>query len=174
MNYKYKIGDKVRIREDLESGIQYDDVTYVSEMDKYRGKVATITNYAGIYHPSYFIDLDEETYYWTAEMFATYFPEDEEATDLDAPVEDEDNFEFAEKIITVQDFIDKFNTTTNTNVALYIRDKDYRVTMGCGDIEDSILYSTFVNAYGRFKVVSISFEYDYDNKVSVALLEVKP
>jgi hypothetical protein len=88
--------------------------------------------------------------------------------------DDEDNFEFVEKIITVQDFMDKFNTTTNTNVALYIRDKDYRVTMGCGDIEDSILYSTFVNAYGRFKVTSISFEYDYDNKVSIALLEVKP
>ena len=79
--YKYKIGDKVRIREDLKSGIQYGDVTYVSEMDKYKGKVATITNYAGVYHPSYFIDLDEETYYWTAEMFATYFPEDEEATE---------------------------------------------------------------------------------------------
>ena len=86
----------------------------------------------------------------------------------------EDYFEFVEKIITVQDFIDKFNTTTNTNIALYIRDKDYRVTMGCGDIEDSILYSTFINAYGKFKVKSISFEYDYDARISIALLEVEP
>lgn len=162
---KYKIGDKVKIREDLESGKHYGGVYCNTEMvEDWAGKIATIT---GIKITSgtqvYEIADDEYKYFWSAEMFDDSYNED-----------DEDNFEFIEKSITVQDFIEKFNTTTNTNVALYIRDKDYRVTMGCGDIEDSILYSTFVNAYGRFKVTSISFEYDYDNKVSIALLEVEP
>jgi hypothetical protein len=162
---KYKIGDKVKIREDLESYEYYGEIYCNSDMAERAGEIVTITATAidgtkNVYE----ISDDEHEYFWSAEMF----------DDSYVAEEDEDNFEFVEKIITVQDFMDKFNTTTNTNVALYIRDKDYRVTMGCGDIEDSILYSTFVNAYGRFKVTSISFEYDYDNKVSIALLEVKP
>ena len=162
---KYKIGDKVKIREDLKGGRRYNDVYCNDTMAELAGKIVTIDdidNIEGDYH----IEEDSDNYWWSEGMFDDAY--------VILAEEDEDNFEFAEKIITVQDFIDKFNTTTNTNVALYIRDKDYRVTMGCGDIEDSILYSTFVNAYGKFKVKSISFEYDYDNRVSIALLEVEP
>lgn len=164
---KYKIGDKVKIKEDLQGGERYNGVYCNDEMTKLAGEIVTINDIDadGDYH------IKEDIYWWSwsEKMFDDSYVIPAE--------EDEDDFEFAEKIITVQDFIDKFNTTTNTNIALYIRDKDYRVTMGCGDIEDSILYSTFVNAYGKFKVVSISFEYDYDNydnRVSIALLEVKP
>jgi hypothetical protein len=166
---KYKIGDKIKIREDLEGYKYYGGIYCNSDMAERAGEIVTITDiimynaFSSQAYQTYKISDDEDEYLWSAEMFDDSYNED-----------DEDNFEFVEKIITVQDFMDKFNTTTNTNVALYIRDKDYRVTMGCGDIEDSILYSTFVNAYGRFKVTSISFEYDYDNKVSIALLEVKP
>jgi hypothetical protein len=166
---KYKIGDKIKIREDLEGYKYYGGIYCNSDMAERAGEIVTITDiimynaFSSQAYQTYKISDDEDEYLWSAEMFDDSYNED-----------DEDNFEFVEKIITVQDFMDKFNTTTNTNVALYIRDKDYRVTMGCGDIEDSILYSTFVNAYGRFKVTSISFEYDYDNKVSIALLEVEP
>jgi hypothetical protein len=122
------------------------------------GEIVTINDIdiKGDYH----IEEDINCYWWSEEMF----------DDSYVAEEDED----AEKIITVQDFIDKFNTTTNTYIALYIGDKDYRVMMGCGDIEDSILYSTFVNAYGKFKIKSISFEYDYDARINIALLEVEP
>lgn len=164
---KYKVGDKVKIRKDLKGGEYYGEVYCNPHMAKHwAGEIVTIvgTDMSSLYKNNdvdvYKIANDEYEYSWSAEMFDDSY--------------EDDDFEFIEKIITVQDFIDKFNTTTNTNVALYIRDKDYRITMGCGDIEDSILYSTFVNAYGKFKIVSISFEYDYDNKVSVALLEVKP
>lgn len=161
---KYKIGDKVKVRDDLKGGERYNDVYCNDEMAKLAGEIVTIEDVdaEGDYH----IVEDVDNFWWSAEMFDDSY--------VILAEEDEDNFEFVEKIITVQDFMDKFNTTTNTNIALYIRDKDYRVTMGCGDIEDSILYSTFVNAYGKFKVVSISFEYDYDARISIALLEVKP
>ena len=163
---KYKIGDKVKIREDLMCNECYYNVYCTIEMTELAGEIVTIEGIDS--NGDYFIKEDNYGYSWSAEMFddSYFIPAENE--------EDEDNFEFVEKIITVQDFIDKFNTTTNTNIALYIRDKDYRVTMGCGDIEDSILYSTFVNAYGKFKVVSISFEYDYDARISIALLEVEP
>ena len=165
---KYKIGDKVKIREDLQDGKYYGGTYCNHDMAmNWVGKIVTIT--AGTAdNDVYKIANDKYKYSWSVEMFDdNYFiPAENE--------DDEDNFEFAEKIITVQDFMDKFNTTTNTNIALYIRDKDYRVTMGCGDIEDSILYSTFIDAYGKFKVKSISFEYDYDARINIALLEVEP
>lgn len=161
---KYKIGDKVKVREDLKGGENYNDVYCNDEMAKLAGEIVTIDDVdaEGDYH----IEEDMFCCWWSEKMFDDSY--------VILAEDDEDNFEFVEKIITVQDFMDKFNTTTNTNIALYIRDKDYRVTMGCGDIEDSILYSTFVNAYGKFKVKSISFEYDYDARISIALLEVKP
>ena len=163
---KYKIGDKVKIREDLQDGKYYGGTYCNHDMTmNWAGEIVTIT--AGTAdNDVYKIADDKYEYSWSAEMFDDSY--------VILAEEDEDDFEFAEKIITVQDFIDKFNTTTNTNIALYIRDKDYRVTMGCGDIEDSILYSTFIDAYGKFKVKSISFEYDYDARISIALLEVEP
>lgn len=163
---KYKIDDKVKIREDLEDYKYYGGIFCNSDMAERAGEIVTITGIRNTddSHDGYIYNItDDKIYDWSAEMFDNTYTE-----------EDEDYFEFAEKIITVQDFMDKFNTTTNTNIALYIRDKDYRVTMSCGDIEDSILYSTFINAYGKFKVESISFEYDYDARISIALLEVKP
>lgn len=144
--YKYKIGDKVRIREDLKSGEKYGDVTYVDDMNKHKGKIATITNYAGIYHPSYFIDLDEETYYWTDEMFATYFPEDEEVTDPDAPVEDES--------VVPHMTLRKFLLMTNIKVGglvITILDpnSDFKISIGYNHIDDEDnMYQKFISAYG--------------------------
>lgn len=165
----YKVGDKVKIRKDLE-GYEYYGGVYCNgdRAENWAGKIVTITGVkiSGTHTKVYYIADDELQYCWSAEMFDDSY--------VILAEDDEDNFEFVEKIITVQDFIDKFNTTTNTNIALYIEDKDYRVTMGCGDIEDSILYSTFVNAYGRFKIKSISFEYNYDAGINTALLEVEP
>lgn len=67
---KYKIGDKVKIREDLEYGHVYDVSLYMvtTEMLKYRGKVATIVD-ADDCHYSYEIDLDEGHYSWSNKMF---------------------------------------------------------------------------------------------------------
>ena len=69
---KYKIGDKVRIRHDLESGVRYPYIggsLFCSDiMTKYKGMVATIaktkSNY-GVYE----IDLDFQWDYWCEDMF---------------------------------------------------------------------------------------------------------
>ena len=69
---KYKVGDKVRVRNDLEIGSRYqmEDTgvkdTFVSEMDQYSGKVVTIH---GIWGCEYEIVEDNGKYNWTDEMF---------------------------------------------------------------------------------------------------------
>lgn len=66
---KYKIGDKVKIKEDLEYGHTYDESLYMvtNEMLKYRGKVATIVD-TNNYLLSYEIDLDEGHNWWSIGM----------------------------------------------------------------------------------------------------------
>jgi hypothetical protein len=64
---KYKVGDKVRIREDLVIKEQYNDLTFVPDMVQYMGKVATITEIR--FEDVYGIDLDGCNWCWTDEMF---------------------------------------------------------------------------------------------------------
>ena len=68
----YTVGTKITIRTDLEEKI-YDEETgiwAVSDMLKYRGKTATITdvrhNSAGAW---YHLDIDKDNWNWTAGMF---------------------------------------------------------------------------------------------------------
>lgn len=71
-NKKYKIGDKVRIREDLINGEEYGGIDYVSDMDKWKGKVVTISfadNDANNDCDCYGIAEDTEAWNWSAEMF---------------------------------------------------------------------------------------------------------
>ena len=67
---KYKIGDRVRIREDLEVDCVYGDFgCFIQGMNKHKGKVAkiiSIVNYA--FDNCYKIDLDGGIYMWTDKM----------------------------------------------------------------------------------------------------------
>ena len=63
---KYKVGDKVRIREDLEVGTFYGDCLFTGGMQDLAGKVVRIT-YADIKSEHYRIDA--YCCYWTDEMF---------------------------------------------------------------------------------------------------------
>jgi hypothetical protein len=63
---KYKVGDKVRIREDLIASKRYNGLSFVPSMEQYKGKVATITN---IIFGYYCIDLDNESWHLVDEMF---------------------------------------------------------------------------------------------------------
>ena len=69
---KYKVGDKVRVRSDLEESETYGDQTFVKQMEKYKGKLVTISEE----HPRfYYIKEDkDENWCWTDEMFE---PEEE-------------------------------------------------------------------------------------------------
>jgi hypothetical protein len=61
---KYNVGDKVRVREDLEADRDYGDgIYYGGEMTSYAGKVLTISNVH-----SYKYEVEENFYDWTDEM----------------------------------------------------------------------------------------------------------
>lgn len=67
---KFKIGDKVKIREDLVVDLLYGCDVFMSEMSDYRGKEANIT---AIHHnylkdDVYSLDIDNGEWYWTDEM----------------------------------------------------------------------------------------------------------
>ena len=64
---RYEVGDKVRVRSDLEESETYGDQTFVKQMEKYKGKLVTISEE----HPRfYYIKEDkDENWCWTDEMF---------------------------------------------------------------------------------------------------------
>lgn len=63
---KYKAGDKVRVRKDLEAYEEYGNINFTESMEKYKGKIVTIE---AINSNSYFVEEDNKNYYWTDEMF---------------------------------------------------------------------------------------------------------
>lgn len=78
---KYKVGDKVRIREDLVMGGIYDGSVAVDDMVDMCGNVVTIENIITIGRDDealgYYIKEDPNSYLWTDEMFE---PVEEELT----------------------------------------------------------------------------------------------
>ena len=65
---KYKIGDKVLVRLDLEEGKKYGDEVVMSDMLFFRGKIVTIEH---VDHPNcYRIKEDPDQWHWTDEMFS--------------------------------------------------------------------------------------------------------
>ena len=71
---KYKVGDKVRVRKDLEPGNEYGGVMYLSGMDEFKDREGIITNMDDV---SYQIG----NFWWTDEMLE--------------PVDDEKLLEYA-------------------------------------------------------------------------------
>ena len=81
---KYKVGDVVKVKDNLEINKYYDDVRFGEAMVKYLGKKVTI---AEIFDNKYYcIKEDNDCFYWTEDMFEdkiekieeisnTYFPE---------------------------------------------------------------------------------------------------
>ena len=62
---KYKVGDKVRIRSDLEAGKRYGDEFFTKNMGKFKGKLVTIADVNETY---YKIKEDDVYFSWTNEM----------------------------------------------------------------------------------------------------------
>ena len=63
---KYKVGDKVRIREDLVIGGNYGGSVAVDDMTDMGGNVVTIERVGNL---GYYIEEDPDGYCWTDEMF---------------------------------------------------------------------------------------------------------
>ena len=64
---KYKIGDKVLVRSDLEEGKTYGDEVVMSDMLYFKGKIVTIEHVD--YPNCYRIKEDPDQWHWTDEMF---------------------------------------------------------------------------------------------------------
>ena len=62
---KYKVGDKVKVREDLEIGKSYDKKVFVDDMEKYKGQIVTIKV---VGDDNYRIEEDNQDWWWTDEM----------------------------------------------------------------------------------------------------------
>ena len=60
---KYKVGDKVRVRKDLEPGNFYGKDYYIGSMDKFKGEKCVITH---IWDQSY--QINNFGYWWSEEM----------------------------------------------------------------------------------------------------------
>ena len=64
---KYKVGDKVRVREDLVMGGNYGGSVAVDDMTDMCGNVVTIERVGEAF--GYYIEEDPDDYCWTDEMF---------------------------------------------------------------------------------------------------------
>lgn len=63
---KYKVGDKVRVRGDLEVLEKYGDSVFAASMERYKNENAVIKK---VYADNrYDLDIDEAEWYWTDEM----------------------------------------------------------------------------------------------------------
>ncbi|MBU5487007.1 hypothetical protein KQI77_02360 [Clostridium sp. MSJ-8] len=62
---KYKVGDKVKVREDLEVDKKYGNKDFIDLMEQYKGKIVTIASIESNY---YVIEEDNGTWAWTDEM----------------------------------------------------------------------------------------------------------
>lgn len=60
---KYKVGDKVRVRKDLEPGNKYGKVLYISSMDEFKDKKCVITNIDDLAY-----QLNNSGCWWSDEM----------------------------------------------------------------------------------------------------------
>ncbi len=76
MDYKYKVGQKVRIRKDLTAGAEYPmqsgsrcgwDPGVAEDMEKYRGQIMTIDYIKGYYT----LCEDNRSWSWSDTMFET-------------------------------------------------------------------------------------------------------
>lgn len=62
---KYKVGDRVCIREDLSAGQEYGGLLFGHSTAKYCGKTAKITKVDGY---TYELDIDESEFWWSEAM----------------------------------------------------------------------------------------------------------
>lgn len=71
---KYKVGDKVRVRSDLEENTRYGGKIFVRGMAVHRGKNVEISK---VHDDAYYIKESDREWFWTDEMFE---PVEEELT----------------------------------------------------------------------------------------------
>ena len=139
---KYKVGDKVKVRDDLETFRMYGKYEFEEEMEIHKGKEATII---GVYKDNYDLNIDNDGFYWTDEMLkpiAKSIAESDENTDKVSTnsVESIDNFSFKDlkfgDIVTVRNgykyiYIPQKNKLFNSNGTGFICLNDINDLLEC-------------------------------------------
>lgn len=107
---KYKIGDKVLVRPDLEEGKKYGDEVVMSDMLFFKGKIVTIEH---IDHPNHYrIKEDLDQWHWTDEMFS-----EKESEEIKSDLEEIEEYFDSNEIYNP---IDKFSVSTKENTSNFI------------------------------------------------------
>ena len=112
---KFKVGDKVRVREDLENGFLYGAWCCNAKMISFKGKELTVEK---VYDEFY--EVKENDWYWTDEMLEEVKKEVQEKTfrEVIATIKLGEVWESEEKIISLM----------NTNdVVITLKDRDTRI-----------------------------------------------
>lgn len=148
----YKVGDKVKIREDLKVDERYNELFFVKDMEKYKGKIATITRLSSIQH-SYDIDIDDGDWSWTDDM-------------LKACINNN-------TAMTVENLLNKTDVEKGgLIITVYYSNAYFETTIGHNKINrNSELYKRFIKAYGDMIVDEVSFDIKNGNMV-VMLIKV--
>ena len=121
---KYKVGDRVKIREDLKDEKMYGDWDCATDMTKHSGMIATIMQ-CNKDSDFYKIDVDKEYYNWTDEMFEGL------------AVESEDDVKA--KTVDIGYYLEHYGHRVIKNV--YIDGYDDNSTyLYCVDIEETVQY----------------------------------
>lgn len=152
---KYKVGDKVKIRKDLEVGEEYDDTLFINDMLQYKGKIAVIT-YVAIDDDYYDIDLDDGKWTWADDMFEDCIKKSDSDTSM-----------------TVKDLLNKTDVEKGgLIITVYYPNAYFEATIGHNKINrHSELYKRFIEAYGDMVVDEVSFDIRNENMV-VMLIKV--
>lgn len=145
---KYKVGDKVKIREDLEIDRRYNKCLFIEDMEKYKGKIATITRVTTTRHDNfgkisdYDIDIDDGDWCWTDDMF-------EEVGDIE---KEADNDFTVENVLNHTDI-----ESGGMIIEVFYPTASFKATIGYNRIvRNSELYKRFIMAYGDMIVDEIN------------------
>lgn len=150
---KYEIGDKVRVRKDLEvdESYGYSGLTFVDEMEQYKGRVVTIESIDS--DGNYTLEEDDCDWWWNDEM-------------LEDVVDDIKSSE-----ITVKDLLDKTLLELDGFVVSIVN-SSFEVSMGNNYIKrDMELYKRFIEAYGDMVIKSVSVDADDSHRKLMIYVE---
>ena len=131
---KFKAGDKVRLRDDLEVGKKYGHYNVVEDMEKYKGKEFIINEVSR----SYYRLKNENWYCWTDEMLELV--EEGEKNNMNI---DQLNLEYKNKMdALMEEYKEKVKELEETKEEPFIKEKqDYFYIDGCFDIHESKYYN---------------------------------
>lgn len=109
---KMKVGDIVKIKENLIAWNTYGDETFVDDMCKYRGRQAKITD---IYTHGYDLDIDDGKFTWTDDMLEPISKRYEVIVEGNTVTVKDDK---GNEGIAECPFKDKFNLSTAISIAI--------------------------------------------------------